>query len=411
MKKDFQNIFTILIFISISILFTSCKNTEEYELETGSTESIFKGGTECIQPVNPIGANLEGLSFQETQNPETPPENWEKAAELTDAYSVYSFTVWDESALWISYSGYDNEPNNKLVRYNLETNEKTFYSLDPSLYLPGYPFFSTDGTLWFVNNWGNEVTPFFSRYNPKTDQFEFVLDNEGIMQPPNELGSIPVEDYRGKLLFTIRDQNSDFEILYRFDPNTLKIEEINFPIIKYGPGFVLSTDKKNIIIVDNEEGEIKQYDIKSREINTFHTLPQRDSDEAVFDLSEYIKHSGYIYYDGSDRLWLSNNGWIDFSDPDYSEFYELLLPPVFLEFFTYEPRYAETATNGMLESSDGYIWYSTYNAGVIRLDVRNELTSWNWCMVTNDFSKVIEDQDHTLWMIVFNEIYKLDISE
>ena len=369
MKSKIKYLFLLLI-----LVLASCTKTEEKGIENENTEVSFYGETECIQSVNPIGVMPYGVDMQEIEVSQIPPKNWKMVGELPSSSWVYSFNIKDKSELWISYTDYETEPYDKLVKYNIQNNEKTFYSDDPSLNLPGHLFFSSNGTLWFVNNkiQNSDNVPFLSKYDPKSDSFEYVLDEEGLMQPPHELGWNPVEDYQGKLWLTIIEPDSGLEVLYRFDPDSLEIEKSNFQMPNNYSGFLLSTDKKSVWFIDFLNEELIQYNIESDTTNSFNTLPQRYPDEFLTDFSEFFGQADYIFFDESDRLWLGTEGWFDLADPDYPAFYELLPSSEFLEYDNIvQPSYSKSFITEVMESSDGYIWFMTMD-GVNRLDIRGD---------------------------------------
>ena len=404
----------VILFISFLVLFsvllTSCiKAEEEKMLVISNTEIAFMDETECVQLFNPIGVITSGVEVQEIDVPDISPKNWEKVGELIkgefETYDVISLAAWNKNELWISYS-INNESGiqKELLKYDLKNEEKTFYSSDPAINLPGKLFFSTDGTLWLLNDLADnpDNLPFLSRYNPDIDRFEPVMDGNGILQPPQNLIAGPLEDAEGKFWFVISEADTEELSVYHFDPETLVIEKSNLLVPNTNSKVAISTDKKTIWVVNTESGELTQYTIKTKDVYTFNTLPKRYEDDLPRVISKTVKAAEYAFFDNSDQLWLKPEVWINLSDPDSPEFNSLLTSPLFIEYDKENQNpFSKSTVLGMLESSDGYIWFMT-SGGVIRLDISGNYRTWDWCMLTNGPGKVVEDQEHNLWMVVFN---------
>jgi hypothetical protein len=82
---------------------------------------------------------------------------------------------------------------------------------------------------------------------------------------------------------------------------------------------------------------------------------------------------------------------------------------VFIGYFEApQPQYGWLTTFDIFESSDGLIWFTT-NGGIIRLDIRQGYEKGEWCLITNGYSQVKEDNHKNLWMIVFDKIYKFHL--
>jgi hypothetical protein len=406
----------MILFIVLAAFLGSCGKTSIANKVSSTAvdgiDSTLPNNNDCIPALSSIGVIPIGVNVPKQIIHDTPPNGWELVGSLPKSASVYSFAVQNGNEIWISYW----DDTDQIIRYRNDNGEKKFYSPNNnSIVLPASLFFSRDGTLWSKNYIGQNTAsgvPLLSRYNESTDQFNVVVDNKGILQSPRELRSYIVEDSNGLFWMFLKD-STDYSLsalsLYSFNPNTLVIEKHPLQITSNFATIEIAIDSKSIWTVDQSKGELIQYFPSTHEIRPFNSLPSRGRDDSPISLTDVLKQPLYIYYDHSGRIWLDNEGWLDFTNPAHPGYYKLIPSPVFIGYFeSPNPGYGWLETFGMFESSDGVIWFTT-NGGVIRLDIRQGYQKGEWCLVTNGYSNIEEDNQQDLWMIVFDKIYKYHI--
>jgi streptogramin lyase len=271
-------------------------------------------------------------------------------------------------------------------------------------------FFSHDGFLWSTNYIGQNTAPgvpILSRYDKSKDQFVYVLDELKILQFPRELGSHIFEDKNGILWMFIKDpETNNMLSLYSFNPITSIAEKHPLQITTHFANLGIATDGQSIWTLDTSQGQLIQYFPSTQEIRPFDSFPSRGPDEPPVSLADILKQPLFVYYDDSKRIWLDNEGWLDFTDSAHPGYYKLIPSSVFIGYFeSPQPKYGWLTTFDIFESSDGLIWFTT-NGGIIRLDIRQGYEKGDWCLITNGYSQVKEDSQKNLWVIVFGKIYK-----
>ena len=137
----------------------------------------------------------------------------------------------------------------------------------------------------------------------------------------------------------------------------------------------------------------------------FRFVPDTLEFEYVYNpLGDYYSNPpNSIFITKSGQLWLNDLGWRDTD----GIWHLTVQSPVFISNrfedngYTYGWYYGTP----LYESSNSYLWFNSVN-GVVFLDQKQE----KWCWVTTDnTSSMIEDEDKTLWMIVYGKLYKLEM--
>ncbi len=352
-----------------------------------------------------------GGDVQQRTIEEIPPIQWNLVGSIPDDAYLMDFAINDSDQIWISYG---DGGQNQLVLYSLDKNEKEIYTLDKNDFvLPIHKlFFSKNGILWaenYVFQSHQEGIPLLSQYNASIDRFNFILDNQGVLQSPREIRSDVVEDNKGLFWMFVKDADLNVSTLYSFDPETLEVERQ--PLQLQGEFLLLNIapDGSSLWSEDQVNGKIIQYFIDDQTTKLFDSITNNEPDIPSIDLSNLLRQPLTKYFDWSQRFWLDHEGWVDFSDTEHLVFYKLIPPPEFIRYAeSPEPGYGWVETMAIFESSNGLVWFST-TGGVISLDIREGYEKGKWCMITNGYSPVKEDSQHNLWMVVYNKIYKYQI--
>ena len=403
-------------FLAFAWILISCArtptSTQEVVPSPASTADI--ASPECISPVTNLAVTVGWDAPVPTPQP-IAPINWKMIAELPEAAGagISSFAA-QKNAIWVSYNA-QATGDKKLLKYNLDKNTWSSYNPTGDYYVGASRFLITkDGTTWSYYLSGvKNASPNFrllSRYDPSLDQFEFVLDKQGLLQYPTELRSNIVEDTNGLFWFFVKDATDEkLILLYSFNPLTLQVEKHPLQINAYTTAITFGPDGK-IWTVEFPSGTLWQYDPVKKETRSFNKLGKTDvKDRPDIKLNDILNGISFLYFDRAGRLWLGNKGWLDVSNPDHIVFYALIPSPVFLAYYSgdmYGDAYGlDTSASNVYQSTNGSIWF-TIAGGVVRLNIEDGYKKGEWCLITNGSSKVVEDSEHNLWMSVFNKIYK-----
>jgi len=274
----------------------------------------------------------------------------------------------------------------------------------------GELFMTQDGTIWAHNYRGDFVTifeppywiglaqlntlpsydlPLFSMYNENEDQFEPVKNVQ-----------IPASQIEGEWNKVLLDKNGVFWVLvqgdgiYSYSPNTQKVDrhvDLSTGILKRAVKSVF-IDSANNIFFSDDSSAVFRFSIDTSSIEKVGGIPLPL--DGKYDLSFHG-----ILVDHSKRLWIGNTGW---AEPDeYRTWYQLFPSPIFVTPSEGDTLYAQQKPRLTIESIDGKLWYQ-FNDGIAWLDPKEE----KWCWFTTERSNVIEDQQHNLWIVAENTLYK-----
>ena len=123
--------------------------------------------------------------------------------------------------------------------------------------------------------------------------------------------------------------------------------------------------------------------------------------EAIQELPIGSANLYHLFVDHTDRLWFHDYGWLE---PD-GTWYQIIRSPVFIsEGMQDYIRYSWERPDIVIESLDGLLWFR-FTMGLVRLDPRTA----KWCWFTTYPSNIVEDQDHTLWMIADGKLYRYQL--
>jgi streptogramin lyase len=247
-------------------------------------------------------------------------------------------------------------------------------------------FLARDNSIWGagINGWNNDEVPILSRYNEKENYFEFVNDlQDSRIKASSVVGEPIVSDDR---IWVIIDHNQ----LYGFNSKTLESQTHIFPSNLLSPRMVLAPDGA-IYILSIRDNNLIRYDPVS-ETSTTISVPFAHMEAMTFDS---------LFMDRSGSLWFHDYGWLNRE----GDWYQIIRSPLFINDRTeYQFQYLWENPVILLESSNGFLWYRSAN-GMTWLDPEKG----EWCWFTTEQSNIVEDQQHNLWMVADNKLYKLDL--
>jgi hypothetical protein len=270
---------------------------------------------------------------------------------------------------------------------------------------PEYLFLSKSGDVWGITVYdGGNAVPNLSRYNEQQQAFDPVRDVDNILNTDKHprFNDYAVDD--NGILWLVHGHS-----LYKFNPGTLKAEEFYVGITnpeEYLTDLTLTRDHLIYLSIPYKK-ELLRFSTKMHSLMEPLTI-----DLAVDVIPPFYGPwpDGDIYQiydsflDSKDRLWIHNYGWME---PDgnwraligrfpgffgkrevegSSDYYDWLRPDI------------------ILESSDGRLWFRSPN-GITWFNA----DKGEWCWFTTEQSNIVEDQQHNLWMVADNKLYKLDL--
>lgn len=276
-------------------------------------------------------------------------------------------------------------------------------------------FVRSDGTLWgrniwsFISDMSNQ--PILSKYNDETGKFEVV---EATREIPN--GTKDADPYTGDLpqwAETFLDPQGVFwfvvekDAIYSFDVPSQTVKRHADLSNIYVDDAYQSTNGKIYIwrYPDNPAYSMPSFKLGEGEILRFD--PETGLMEAIASPEIYWPNAGNLWIDSADRLWMGAIGWRDLNGT-WHEIY----PRPFLYFANMNTgnfRWGSPAKI-VFESSDGRLWFRRIidedaDWGMAWLDPQ----TMQGCWFTSEYTDIVEDQDHNLWMVVNRKLYKLQL--
>ena len=389
-------------------------------------------GSECLPPLTnfafPAGV-IRNLGNITPHPPTLPPSYWKMEVSLPDGFDYFwgTITILDNGEMWIkdsftqrqgtSYFVYRKDKESYIY---LEDSAKNKHSVPEKLLQ------THDGTLWGFGTdyrYGlgpRKANPLISRFDESTGRFEYI---ESILHESDgysgindiqldNLGFVWLlinQSYNYISHNTVVEEHDLPPGLYRFDPYTQKAdyylampENINYQRlmpVSDGNIWMLGYDKSsNETVLSRyfpETGELQPYP------GTFSYFGNVD----LPDLN--VPVSSPLFLDSSDRLWIGTEGWLNHPASESPIWYRIIQPPIFIGgFVDGVGNFYRSIPFGMNESSDGMLWFWA-GIGTVRLNP----TIGEWCLFTTFSSPVVEDENHTLWMVADNKLFKYELGQ
>lgn len=393
-----------LLIALLVVQLTSCRAqlsipTQPHDAPTPQTNNA----NECIQNNANLAVPIGAYGISEPDRTFIPPSGWELVTSFPSTMRNYgSFFEFVGSTIWVSdHFGIAEFDINKGVweAYEIpEFDESHQFSL----------LVSQNGEIWKIY-----YSPFqLEHYNSSLNGFENVTATDSFgSDTKTMLTNIAVEDNQGKFWFVLGniDNYVDDVYLYSFNPQTLEITKHSIKV-GYQSFIDLMTDSSgNIWMVDRNTKTLLEYNPDTGNILYLSELPRKSEDPPV-SLEDPLSGILTIFQDRSGKLWLGNKGWLDFSDPDYPNLYQVILPPEFLTYRVAEPptRVLTTFVHQILQSKNGWMWFAS-DAGVVRLEISHDYQHGEWCLITNWPGALVRENNGYLWMLVNKQIYKYQI--
>jgi streptogramin lyase len=364
--------------------------------------------SECIPPpINlefPVGVTeVAGIEREEIP----PTSGWKAVADLPDLGSVQSLVARPSNEIWLT-TGYE------AMRYRTDTGEWTSYTtIDGLEAQPGGFCLARNGILWGVDFNTESLrleTPLWSRYNEAIGQFEFVRDQQGILYSFLPVKSPPEceEDQNGIFWMIAQDRSENNQTaLVSFDPSSLlATRHLLAPAGSFYEDLAIGPD--GVIWIADGIGQLIRYDPTTGEASPYENYYVYEGhvwERPYLSLEALSDGLDNLYFDHSDRLWIQDRGWLDFTTPGRPIWHQIVRSSVFIDIYGVpESQYGWSRPFRTYQSSNGHFWFSS-PAGMVRLDPENG----EWCKFTTSSSLIAEDEDHNLWIAVFNKLYRYSL--
>jgi ligand-binding sensor domain-containing protein len=329
---------------------------------------------------------------------------------------VSSLVVRQNHEIWVG-------TNQEIYKYQTDTREwKSYTSIDNEHVIPTHLYLAADGTLWgtglrhLVQDSRNRALPLLSKYNENADQFEFVKDQDGLLQENNStrLTSNIREDTKGSLWLIqhfFEEGIGTRSALYSIDVGSIKVKQylVASPENPEFVNFAFDPDGKIWIIEFGAEGtQLVQYDSISGKATPYSgRLPDNGIPQDNLVRDPDFNNIRNLYLDRAGRLWVDDIGWLDFTDKNNPMWYKIIRSSVFLtDSSRPESQYGWTRPYLTYQSSNGQYWFSS-QVGIVRLNPEKA----EWCLFTTGNSPVVEDKNSNLWIAVFGKLYKYQLEQ
>jgi sugar lactone lactonase YvrE len=389
----------IIVLITVLLLITSCNNQQQSEEDNWT----------CIEPPETLAYPV--LQGQDTL-PEVqmipPPEPWEIVTlnpdELADMvipeYGVRLATD-NNGLLWML-------THNGILTFNTLTEEiETYPYVQNESGRFSSLITSNDGSIWLANPsgyFGENETRFLAQYDQNENRFIIISDNQHILEGIGDRIQLIAADSQGNLWITIHGREEHG--FYRFNPTTNNTTFFPLPDEYSSITSMVISPMDMVWFYDHLQNEIVVFDtISGRIVETIDmAILLLSTNPAQMD--SYLGSSSNLYFDDLGRLWISDFGWFEI-DPIPGEVYwfSIIRSPVFIVHNTYDDiSYFWLRPRTLLQSSDGMYWFSS-GAGSVRLDPNTS----QWCLFTTAESPIVEDVNHTLWMVAYGGLYRYSL--
>ena len=320
-----------------------------------------------------------------------------------ESWNIWVLRSWSNDPTKGEYDSMD------LVVYNTVTGQWTTVPAHVSEVqaITGELFMTPDGAIWARNYPEGFLTifepphrvgltqfnsdpsadmPLLSKYNEAANQFE-----------PVESTQIPASQLAGEWNKVLLDNEGTFWVLvqgdgiYRFSPDALAVSR--HADLSSGAIRSVFMDSTNQIFFSDDFSAVFRFSSATGLTEKVGGIP------LPLDNRYNLSFHG-ILIDHSNRLWVGNLGW---AEPDeYRTWYQLFPAPIFVTRSEGSALYSQENPRLMLESVDGKLWYQ-FTGGAALLDPKAE----KWCWFTTEQSNIVEDQQHNLWMVADNKLFKL----
>ena len=404
MKKNF------LIFV-LTVYITSCSPVNPQSTISPSPE-VIPIDTSALPPSEmPPLTTLNGCippivisGYQQGEGISTPiptsdilPAGWDEVSQIPEKFKdgiTYIGLIRPRSGYEEFWIGVHNPSeftniNDIFLVYRTDTQE---WRESPPV--PGFNFFlDKDQNVWVVGYSQNNVKPRLYRLDDNSGQFISVMDGTNELDAGQIVSNIKI-DSNGLFWFIFRnadDTTASNESLYEFNPLTLDIKH-------YLSGMSMVNDleidlKDNLYILQGT-GTLVYYQRATNE--TLQTNLPRDSQLGI---------GGNLYIDHQNRLWVSDRLWFELSKDFFARPYIMIRSPIFIDYIGNLSHYEWIRPSVILETIDGRLWYTS-----ARGNAWFKPDTGEWCLFTTHGSRIVEDSDHNLWMLIENTLYKLNLT-
>jgi hypothetical protein len=323
----------------------------------------------------------------------------------------------DLHEVWVT--GYSPQNNPIFAVYDLDTQawEIIPRAIHETSFFVEDLFVLADGDIW-----GETVSvepaaglamgevPVLSKFNENTRRFEIPENGMRISVSPEEeayfdrpvLPSAEIlYDPQGFFWIVV-----DFDAIYRYDPDTNRVERIaNLPAVPIGDA-VLAPDGRVFLLKPSDHVETTRSLFSFSEGMLLEVNLGSGNLQMVSGPDETWPIFNGMLVDSIGRLWLGSTGY---REPDGTWHLIHPDPEMFFE-HAGEPWWALPIL--MTNSSDGRLWYQKW----LDSGGSNEGTAWydpktrQGCLFTNAAANIVEDINHRLWMVAGGNLYEYPLN-
>jgi hypothetical protein len=317
---------------------------------------------------------------------------WVHIADIPDTFSGFTNSILpleDDSLLFATKQG--------VYKYHVQL--KTWDKIsDKNL---GSLIHAKNGSIWGVNNLINEII--LSKFDSTLNDFVDIQDNDGYLktvQSNSGGGTKLIEDENGYFWMNVYNGTSDSLISY--DPVSNSIGNIVLSDDRLLLGDFVIRD--NVIwVIEWEKDKLMTYDIKHNKLSdfTYYSIyPDDFINENLLDMST-------LFVDRKGNLWIDERGWFYFDNDENPSWYKIIRSSVFIdEGNSTENYFRWVRPISIYESTNGQLWFRSA-VGLARVDP----LKGDWCRFTNIDSPIIEDENQSIWIVLYGKVYKYNQSK
>lgn len=265
-------------------------------------------------------------------------------------------------------------------------------------------FVTKEGEIWGRNHWitGDEKIPIqdipvMSKFNQQIKSFEFVED-----QIAKKDTTGPYVDHFS-WAEVVLDQEDIFwflinkDAIYQFNPYT----GISQPYVEIPEIEVVET----ALTIDGHIYFLQRSHSVELQETIFEFAPDLSEVVSLGIPNEPWPNISSMLVDHNGRLWLNAVGW---RDPDGT--WQLTHPNSegYFKNANSALAYRWATPKPTLESSNGILWFSRFTQSFNGTAWLNPVTG-EGCWFTTEYSNIVEDHDHSLWLVADEKLYKNDL--
>jgi hypothetical protein len=382
MKKNLLILFTTILIIGVFII---------------SNNVISKTKNRCISPPYKLAfpGSVSNVGNQAKRTIILPGNSWEKVTTIPDGYKLhngYSDFLLVKGEMWIRVNKFDSpntaSPLEAIIAYNIKNHN---WKISNSKEIPNILFADDSGSIFGLHYFAADKI--ITKYNFDTDEFDIIYPEANSNQSLSITQSRfqPTYDGSGNIWFNLVVKGGKSG-LYKYDVNANRLTYSQPLALSNVDYYIFGPNRKLWLIGNSQESNDR-------------VLYEMDPTSKEIKIKSYdVASDDFLYLDKDNNLWVSDKYWVKVSqsgDIDKSQ-YRIIRSPVFIiSDGVPDDKYMWLRPSKMFQSSGGEYWFTSM-AGTVELNK----TSEEWCLFTNGSSKVVEDDEKSVWIVIDNTLYK-----